>query len=163
MNTFKLGDMVRYTQAYRQKFPNLTADVIGTVTHIDERNGMVSSLTISKDGKPVTSILADNVELHVPKIVMSYHDDWVVNVLLSDGRVYSFVTEMWPEHGDGSDRNWRRVVRVAERIALDYAMRNLETWRVAKMPATEPEFHAEMDAVCQRTNDADFRRYMRNA
>lgn len=32
-------------------------------------------------------------------VVMSYHDDWAVNVLLEDGRVFSFWTECWPEHG----------------------------------------------------------------
>ena len=61
--------------------------------------------------------------MNAPKIVMSYHDDWIVNVLLTDGRVYSFVTEMWPEHGDAPngehDRNWTGVVRTAERLALD--------------------------------------------
>jgi hypothetical protein len=100
-----------------------------------------------------------------PRVVMSYHDDWIVNVLLSDRRVYSFVTEMWPEHYtvEGTlDHMWRRVVRIAEQRALDYAMRNLPTWSADSMPTTDAEFHAVMDAICLRTNDEDFRRFMRS-
>lgn len=76
----------------------------------------------------------------------SYHDDWIVNVLMTDGRVYSFVTEMWPEHGDGSERNWPHVIREAERIALDNADRLLPTWTV--------------DAVCTGTDHNGAGRYL---
>jgi hypothetical protein len=92
---------------------------------------------------------------------MTYHDDWLVNVLLSDGRVYSFITEMWPEHGTGSDADWPQVVARAKRDALWFADRGAETWGLDAIPETEAQFRKAMDFVCMHTSDEDFRRYTR--
>jgi hypothetical protein len=94
-----------------------------------------------------------------PRILMAYHDDWNVNVLLSDGRVYSFVTEIWPEHGN--ETNWPRAVESAKLLALWHAERNSETWALDAIPETETDFHKGMDALCLRTNDHDFAMFMR--
>jgi hypothetical protein len=56
--------------------------------------------------------------------VLSYHDDWMVNVLLNNGSVYAFNTEMWPEHGDES--RWLPVMRRARWEAVDLAKRGAD-------------------------------------
>jgi hypothetical protein len=44
-----------------------------------------------------------------------FHDDWLVFVVMADGTVQVFNTELWPEHGDGS--NWQPVEQRALRDA----------------------------------------------
>lgn len=95
---------------------------------------------------------------------MTYHDDWLVKVLLADGRVYSFMTEMWPEHLDGepdTETNWPCVIQRAREEALDLAERGTETWVLPHQPKTKAEFRELLDRVCMAASDAEFHRYIR--
>lgn len=94
-----------------------------------------------------------------PQVVMTTHDDWIVNVLLDDGRFYSFWTEMWPVHGTSD--NMPAAVAVAKREALFLAERNAETWGLDAIPDTEEQFVKALNFVCMHADDDTFRRYMR--
>lgn len=87
-------------------------------------------------------------------VTMAYHDDWLVNVLLEDNRVYTFMTELWPEHGEGS--NWPSVVKRAKQEALELASRNVTTWRLPIQPIHAFDFRESLNAVCEETSDSNF-------
>jgi hypothetical protein len=114
--------------------------------------------------------MIETMEARPPAATLSieraYHDDWCVNVLLSDGRIYSFITEMWPEHGDpgptGEDVRWAPVMRRAKYEALLLADRGARTWALDALPETDAQFHKAMDFLCMRTSDVDFHYFMRH-
>jgi len=90
--------------------------------------------------------------------VLSYHDDWMVNVLLNNGRVYAFNTEMWPEHGDHS--NWLPVLRRAHWEAADLFQRGADAFCIVEI-FDGFGIHDLKDAVNEAAEtlpDADFRR-----
>lgn len=59
---FPLNRAVRYSSAYRAKFPHAN-DGSGFVTAIKFRSGMVPAITVSDGaGKIIYAILADNLE-----------------------------------------------------------------------------------------------------
>jgi hypothetical protein len=97
-------------------------------------------------------------------VVQTFHDDWLVNVQLSDGRVFTFQTEMWPchlERSKGYNRetqsNMVAAVREARERALDLAERNATPF-VAECDAETVE--ALKDALtyaCMAMSDAEFR------
>lgn len=90
--------------------------------------------------------------------VLSYHDDWMVNVLLKDGRVYAFNTEMWPEHGDES--SWLPVLRRAHWEAADLASRGADPYCTVEI-FDGFGIHDLKDAVneaCEAMSDYDFRK-----
>jgi hypothetical protein len=92
--------------------------------------------------------------------VLSYHDDWLVNVLLSNGEVFTFNTEMWPEHSTGLDLDWLRVVRRAKEDALDLAERKATPFcrvDVATFPFTENALAQVIDEACEKMSDKEFR------
>ena len=98
------------------------------------------------------------------EVAMTHHDDWIVNVLLSDGRIYSFWTEMWTCH-DGTDpdtsfSNMTRATAWAKDYALDLAARGVETWGLDAIPDTEEQFVKALDFVCMHASDHDFQRFM---
>lgn len=101
-------------------------------------------------------------------VVMVQHDDWLINVLLSDGRFYTFNTEMWPEHGceftpDGDGpTNWPAAIRRAKQSALWYASRGIETWGLDAIPETDEQFSRAIDFVCMAADDATFHRFVRS-
>ena len=100
-----------------------------------------------------------------------YYDDWLVDVLLPNGQVYVFCTEMWPEHGDdepyegfGDDHNWDAVIAAAKDYALDLSDRGAEPYATVS-PAALPDrdsFYAFMSRVCEQMSDEDFRRLVRS-
>ena len=95
-------------------------------------------------------------------VALTCHDDWLVNVLMADGRVYTFNTELWPEHGDYgvSDEapdQWPDVIEAAKRRAERYAAANVRTWALnMPLPITAADFRKALDHLCERTSDADF-------
>jgi len=100
-------------------------------------------------------------------VVMQTHEDYLINVLLNDGRFYTFCTEMWPEHGcainangDGPT-NWPRAIRRAELEALDLGRRGASTWGLDAIPETEEQFIKAIDFVCGHASDETFRRFVR--
>ena len=102
----------------------------------------------------------------------TWHDDWMVNVLLSDGRLYAFVTECWPEWapvpaarqytGDYTGLDWAPIIARAQRYALELATRDAEPFCAELDPAlSEPELRAAVDAACRRMSDGAFRQLVR--
>jgi len=85
----------------------------------------------------------------------------MVHVLLSDGRIYCFLTEMWPEHGNG-DSNWPRVMELARDNALWLAERGATPYATVPsefMPdviARECDLHAYVDLACELMSDEQF-------
>lgn len=58
--------------------------------------------------------------------LLTYHDDWLLTVYLDGWGCYTFVTEMWPEHGTDFDpaskdssTNWPLATRTAIARAED--------------------------------------------
>jgi hypothetical protein len=100
-------------------------------------------------------------------VVRSWHDDWIVNVLLGDGRLYAFQTEIWPQHSDpGFDvttqSNFAAVKREAEACALACAARNAEPF-CAELDTglDEKQLRAVVDSACRLMDDVMFRRLIR--
>lgn len=91
-------------------------------------------------------------------VAMFYHDDWLLNVLLTDGRVYTFNTELWPAHLEG----WDRVVEEGKFLATALANGGHETWGLDAIPETIEQFKKAMDLVCRYTSDVDFGRFVRS-
>ncbi len=101
-------------------------------------------------------------------VQLVYHDDWLVNVLLSDGRVYTFNTELWPEHteetalnGSTRDQDWIGVIEVAKSTAVRLAEQRADTWGLDAIPDTIEQFRKGMDLVSRYTSDQDFRKFIR--
>lgn len=94
--------------------------------------------------------------------VMTYHDDWMVNVLLACGEVFSFNTEMWPEHGDGNSC-WPPVIRRARHEAEMLSARNAEPYCLVEIfdGFGETDLHDAVNDACEVLSDADFRRLIR--
>lgn len=99
----------------------------------------------------------------MPLAIMSYHDDWMVNVLLDNGAVYAFNTEMWSEHGDGNDAHWPAVVKCARWEAVDLAQRGAEPYCTVEIfdGFGEHDLHDAVNDACETMSDADFRRLIR--
>lgn len=100
----------------------------------------------------------------MPEVIMSFRDDWLVHVLLADLRVYSFQTEMWPEHGIEADRNrcWPAVIRSAEACALHLGARAIDTWRLDRMPADRGAMRRAVDQLARSAPNIGLRRYLRH-
>ena len=106
-----------------------------------------------------------------PTVLMAYHDDWLVNVLLSTGQVYTFVTELWDEWNDVPDSrlysgeflesDWTPIIKAATHKALEFCSENVETWGLDSLPESIAQFHAGMDSLCLLTSDRDFWRFIR--
>jgi hypothetical protein len=104
-----------------------------------------------------------------PTVLMAYHDDWLVNVLLSTGQVYTFVTELWDEWNDVPDSrlysgelvesDWTPIIEAASRKALEFCRENVETWGLDPLPESIAQFRSGMDSLHQLTSDRDFRRF----
>lgn len=92
-------------------------------------------------------------ELHV---VMSFHDDWLLSVLLSDGRFYTFNTELWSQHG--SDSCWPRVEDHGRKLAMVLALQGEETWGLDAIPDTLEQFREAVNFVAMRATDQEFAR-----
>lgn len=93
-------------------------------------------------------------------VVFSVHEDWMVNVLLSTGEVFAFNTEMWPEHGTGTDADWPAVTREAENKALFLSAQRAEPFCRADVLRTDLLWRAINQASLQMS-DYDFRRLVR--
>lgn len=95
--------------------------------------------------------------------VMSYHDDWMVNVLLASGEVYAFNTEMWPEHGDGNSC-WPPVIRRAHHEAELLSAHNAQPYCTVEIfdGFKESDLHDAVNDACYAMNDDDFRRLIRH-
>lgn len=93
---------------------------------------------------------------------MSYHDDWMVNVLLSDGSVWAFNTEMWPEHGNGNSC-WPPVLRRAHWDAIELHARGAEPYCRTEIfdGFGDHDLHDAVNDACESMSDADFRRLIR--
>jgi hypothetical protein len=89
---------------------------------------------------------------------MTCHDDWLIHVAIGR-RVYSFNTEMWPEHG--FDHDWSAAAARAERQARQLDDIDAPTWHVQLVPMNERHLESMLDNVCRRTSDRDFRRFIR--
>lgn len=92
---------------------------------------------------------------------MVYHDDWLINVLLSDGRVYTFSTEYWEEWLGCQPNDWTTITYRAENKALQYAGRNEHTWGLDAIPDTIEQFKTAMNRVSRFTSDRDFRKFIK--
>ncbi len=92
-------------------------------------------------------------------MALVHQDDWLINVLLWDKRVYTFNTELWPEHG--SDVNWPRAFERAERTALSLAWEDAQTWSVPTITVDMLVLREMLDELCRATSDEDFRRFIR--
>lgn len=88
-------------------------------------------------------------------VVMIDHDDWL---LVSDGRIYTFNTELWSDHG--TDSNWPRVERADRRLAMQLAAEGRETWGLDAIPDTVEQFRKAFDFVAMAASDQDFRRFV---
>ncbi len=109
-------------------------------------------------------------ELHVCR---TWHDDWMMNVLLSDGRLYVFVTECWPEWapvpvarqytGAYTAADWAPIIARARCYALELAARDAEPFCAELDPTlNEPELREAVDAACGRMSDGAFRQLVRS-
>ena len=94
-----------------------------------------------------------------PTIIMDYHDDWLAHVLLSDGRIYSYWTECWSEHGRGLD-NWAEVMPTARKLALQDAARGTATWALDILPEDINGLKSGLNDLCLRISDRDFNRFI---
>lgn len=93
-------------------------------------------------------------------LIQTYHDDWIVNVQLSNGNVYSFMTEMWYEHGDSI--NWPAVEREAYARALDLNSRHVDPFAVVTPEVTTKQALSDaLNATCMVMSDSQFQRLMR--
>lgn len=99
-----------------------------------------------------------------PTVVMATHDDWLVNVLLADGRFYTFNTEMWACHSINPDRhlsNMMRAVHEAKEYALELAREDAPTWGLDAIPDTTEQFVKALNFVCMAADDATFSCFVR--
>lgn len=97
-------------------------------------------------------------------VIRSDHDDWMVTVLLSNGEVFSFNTEMWPEHRTLTDADWPRVLRCAENAALFLSANHCDPYTRTHFPqavVTREQLYTIVDAACEKMSDDDFRRLVR--
>jgi hypothetical protein len=100
-------------------------------------------------------------------VIDSYHEDWVVNLLLSNGEVFTFVTEMWPEHGfnitsDNGGDNWPAVMREAENRALFLAARHAEPFCRICLDTEREIWRTRLNDIAMEMTDVTFRRLMRH-
>jgi len=95
-----------------------------------------------------------------PTVHMICYDDWLINVLLSDGRVYTFNTELWPSQREWPDSFSPVVIEEAKAKALDLAKRGVDTWKVESLPENLDQLAEALDFICMHTSYADFRRFI---
>ncbi len=93
------------------------------------------------------------------QVVCDYHDDWIVNVLLNDGRVYTFQTELWYEHG--ANTSWGPVLKKAREDALALAESGADSFCRVTGYQNLKTLRAAVNSAAEKLNDADFRRLIR--
>lgn len=105
--------------------------------------------------------------------LISQNDDWIVNVLLSNGKIFSFMTEGWPQWGavgieevspEQHTRSQRCVIRRAEDEALWLDSRNAEPYTTVNSPeaVTSEKILADVcNTACEQMSDQDFARLIR--
>lgn len=97
------------------------------------------------------------------------HEDWLVHVLLNDGRVYVFQTEMWGTHyppaldekSREENTHWPRTLKQARLRAIACGCADTDPFAAEVDPSlvTTPEQLLEVcSRACERMSDRDFRR-----
>lgn len=90
---------------------------------------------------------------------MYYQDDWLVHVILKDGRVYIFNVELWsewPEHGTLEYDGVQRTVHCAAcKLAENLAERNAEPFCTVDINQTVGQIQQAINDIAMLLSDLD--------
>lgn len=87
----------------------------------------------------------------------TFHDDWLLWIVYTDGSVRQFETELWPEHGTRTHNNW---VAVTEAALADKTRGHLLRFALEYVPQdggeiSESEFFELLNAWSSTLADSD--------
>jgi hypothetical protein len=97
---------------------------------------------------------------HPISVVLTTHDDWLQFIMLSNGVVYCFNTELWEQHAGFEHPAWSPAV---VRHAIDRALRadanNVAPFTTLPLGLiTMPAFKDALNAACLAMDDRTFSR-----